>query len=372
MRDLTTRVAEHNDPASKQHRIDKAEAADRRKTKWRPAGWDPSPAVVRKAGNRVVDGVFRSPSKGFCFLMRPAGARIVQGTDYVSAASARAKQLSRYKRIRKRDGKERTDYGRYKSGLASIITTLPPWAMRTLEKVSESKLEFLLLALAEEQAREGKRISGRSMFSGAVHQDTAVLHFHTDWEKVDPATKFAHPKSNFLSAGPWLVGADRINRTFPGLLSDWEEKRLGEHLKRKDEQHLIDVQLSRRLDRVLEEWIRFEGLEREFEKEKKEYKEKKKKEQKTRSEEKWIEAALDDFAKRGVWRLAYQTMTLAAWRMIPRELRGPVILAIRATQVIRNPNMMTAMKAAMALAQIAQLQHEQPEYIKHMKPPKLY
>lgn len=363
MRDLTPRVAEHNDPSSTQHGIDKSEAARRRQTKWKPAGWDPSPAVVRRAGNRVVEGVFKSPTKGFCFLMHPAGPRIVPGPDYVSAASSRSKALRRYKRERVRDGHKRMDTGRYKSGLASIITTLPPWSMRTLEKVSESKLEFLLLALAEEQAKLGKEISGRSMFSGAVHQDTAVLHFHTDWEKVDPVTKFAHPKSNFLSAGPWLVGADRINRTFPGLLSPWEEKRLGEHLKRKDEQHLIDVQLSRRMDQVLEEWIRFEGLEREFEKEKREYREKKKKEQKARTEEKWIEAALDDFVKNGIWRLAYQTMTLAAWRMVPPELRRPIQLIIRATQVIRRPNPANMIGLGVSLVKLSQMDMAQPARI---------
>jgi hypothetical protein len=93
-RDLSKGVAEHNDPNSKKHEKDKAEAAERRAVRHVPAAWDEIPSVSRPPGNRVIEGVFKSPIKGWCFLMTPGGPKVVPGPEYVSKAVARSKQLA--------------------------------------------------------------------------------------------------------------------------------------------------------------------------------------------------------------------------------------------------------------------------------------
>jgi hypothetical protein len=43
-------------------------------------------------------------------------------------------------------------------------------------------------------------------------------------------------------------------------------------------------------------------------------------------------------ARSGVWPIAYSAMSFAAWRMIPRELRGPIMICIRVSQIVRQPS----------------------------------
>jgi hypothetical protein len=147
-----------------------------------------------------------------------------------------------------------------------------------------------------------------------------------------------HPKSLFLTAGPWIVGAHRIESKFPGLLLEKKREQLARHLARKDQSHLIDLRCAAVIDFELEVWIRERGLWAEYQAECEEYCRKKSKAQDEEPLRRLIQAAVGHHARSGVWPIAYSAMSFAAWRMIPRELRGPIMICIRVSQIVRQPS----------------------------------
>jgi hypothetical protein len=135
-----------------------------------------------------------------------------------------------------------------------------------------------------------------------------------------------------------MVGAHRIEAKFPGLLTDRKREQLSRHLARKDTAHLIDVRCAAAIDRELEKWIRQRGLWFEYQADCEEYRRRKIKVQREEPLRRLIQAAVGHHARNGVWQLAYGAMSMTIWRMIPRELRGPIMACVRVHQIVRNPS----------------------------------
>ena len=255
---------------------------------------------------------------------------------YTKQALAMSRARARYVRIRIRDGKERRDYGQYKAGAVSLVTTLPPWAVATVGRIGPSEREDLMLRLAEAQARLIHGVSGRPMFGGGVHLDTAVPHWHSHIPKTDEQGN-VYPKANFFTAGPWLTGTCRIERKFPGLLTQWKRDRMEANLKKTRRADLVDLAATEAIDAELENWIRERGLWHHYERDCAEYVAKKTKAQQEEPVKRITQAALGYHHRTGVWPLAWQTMSLTMWRLIPPEIRPVIMLSIRAVQVVRRP-----------------------------------
>ena len=331
-RDLTPHVAKHDDPNSAQHEIDKAEKRVRQETHYEQA-----PAIEIKAGGGILDGIFKSPVKGFCFrVVRGDARKAKDDADYTKGIIAESRARVRYKRTRERDGKTRTDYGHYKHGAVSLVTTVSPWAVATLARIGPSELEDLMLHLASQVAREVDEASGRETNGGGIHLDTEVPHMHHHIFKVSK-TGEPYPKASFLTAGPWTCGAARINEKFPGLLSENKVKLLNANLSRKRVENLIDLRCAKRVDKELEKWIKERGLWAQYQKDCEDYRKKKTRAQKEEGKKRLMQASLSHFAKENVWPLAAHMMTASMMRMVPREIRPAVFLAIRAKQIIRRP-----------------------------------
>jgi len=332
-RDLTKHIADHDNPNSRQHEIDKAQKKVRQETHYEQA-----PAIEVKAGGGILDGIFKSPTKGFCFRVTKGEARRAKDdAAYTKEIIKASKARCRYKRLRVRDGKTRKDYGHYQHGAVSLITTAPPWAVPTLARIGKSELEDLMLHLAGQVSREVEEASGRESGGGGVHLDTEVPHLHHHIFKISKDGE-AYPKSSFLTAGPWTCGAARINDKFPGLLSENKVKLLEANLARKRVENLIDLRCAKRVDRELEKWIKERGgLWEQYQKDCESYRKAKTRAQKEEGKKRLMQASLSHFAKTEVWPLAAHMMTAGMMRMVPKEIRPAVFLAIRAQQIIRRP-----------------------------------
>lgn len=331
MRDLTPNIARHDDSTSVQHQIDKAGKKIRDRIEYKA-----TPALAREAGSRLVEPCFNSPIKGYSFKILQGRAGIVDGEKYTEEIIKISDDLARCKRIRIRNGKERVDYVQFKAGVSSLVTTVAPWHVKILERLNPEDRQQLLLHLVEVQTETIKRISDRPTYGGGIHLDTALPHFHlhvqkTDWDNT------VYPKAKFLTAGPWTVGAYRINNKFPNLLSEQKKRMLESNLERKDTTHLVDLHVALELDEAMEAWIRKKGLLVKYEADCEEYERRKAKVQKDEKHHALMSAALERFVVDGIWPIAYRAMTLAMYRMIPKELRGAIMLAIRATQIVKRP-----------------------------------
>lgn len=332
MPDLTPHTARHDDSTSKQHAIDVAEKKERQKTHYEAV-----PAVEIKAGSSIIDGLFKSPIKGFSFKM--VGGCAVRQTDpakYTREVLEMSRKRAKYVRKRIRDGKERTDYGRFKNGAVSLVTTLPPWSIGVVSRIGPNELQDLMLRLAEVQASSVQRVSGRPTYGGGIHLDTAIPHTHSHIPKTDEKGN-PYPKSDFLTAGPWLTGSARIERKFPGLLNKGKRDLMERALDKKRREKLVDIKAAEATDAALEAWIKERGLWREYERDCAEYVRRKGRAQREEPLKKLMQASLGHYHRTGVWPLAYSAMTHTMWRMVPRELRTAIVLAIRVAQVIKRP-----------------------------------
>jgi hypothetical protein len=345
-RDLTPDVARHDDATSEHHARDKREKMARELTEYTA-----TPALIRPAGSGIVDGFTHPGPAGITFKMdggKPQ--RVKDSAAYTREAIAMAKERAHYYRLREReDGSTRKEFGKYKTGAVSLLITVTPWAVATIGRLKPEARENLMLHLAAVQAERIKEVSGRDTWGGAIHWDTAVPHVNLHIPKTAPGQDgkpgMAHPKSKFKTAGSWTTGADRIARKFPGLLSTQQAELLAGNLARKDEAHLIDVQASRATDLAFESWIKQAGLWNKYVADCDEYARRKKRQQEAEKHRRLMAAALSHWHQNGIWPLAFSAMRFAAWRMLPREMRGPIMLAIRAQQFIRRP-ISTGIKAA--------------------------
>jgi hypothetical protein len=326
MSPLTKDTAHHDNPNSKKHARDVAQKAERDKVDWVPIA-----ALSRETGAKLTEGVSAAPIKGFCFWIKNGRAsRAKNDAEYTRAALARSRELQRLPYQRTRNGKTRTEYAVRKHGIDSCVFTIAPWAQKSLDRIGPSERQELCLHLTETIHKEVERISGRKVFGGGVHMDTGTLHFHCHIEKTGP-------KSLFKIAGPWNVGSYRISKKFPNLLTPSKREMLESNLEKKDLAHLVDIHVSLKIDEELEAWIKDRGLMSDYEGDCDEYVRRKTKSQKQEKDAPLVKASLAHFALGGIWPLAYRAMSLCMWRMIPKEIRKPVMLSIRAYQVIKSP-----------------------------------
>jgi hypothetical protein len=326
MQNLSKAVAHHDNPNSRKHARDVAEKKERDKVDWIPIS-----KLGKEAVGKNIDGVSGIPRKGFCFWMRDGRAgRAKNDAEYTRAALKRSRELQKLPYTRTRNGKTTTDYLRRKHGIDSCVFTLSPWAQPTLQRIGASEREHLALHIAEVINKEVKRISGREMFGGGIHEDTDILHFHTHIQKTGP-------KSLFKIAGPWTAGSFRIHKKFPDLLTPTKREMMEDNLAKKDFDHLVDVHVALKIDEEMEKWIKDRGLWNEYEKDCQAYLKKKTKSQREEKDTPLVKASLAHFVLAGIWPLAYRAMSLTMWRMIPKEIRKPVMLSIRTFQVIKSP-----------------------------------
>lgn len=326
MQNLTKNTAYHDNPNSKTH------SKDREAKKLRDQNdWVPIAALSKESGAKIAEGVSQAPRNGFCFWMQNGSAsRAKNDAEYTRAALKRSEELRKLKYTRVRNGKERSDYLRRKHGMDSVVFTVAPWAQKTVQRIGATRRQELALFLAEKIDNEIRKVSGRQMFGGGVHEDTAVLHWHCHVEKTTP-------KATFKIAGPWTCGSYRISQKFPDLLTPAKQEMLQSNLEKKDFDRLVDIHVSLRIDQELEKWIKEEGLWKKYEQDCKDYLRDKRRKQEREKDAPLIKASLVHYALKGVWPLAYKVMTLMMWRMIPRELRKPIALSIRTYQVIKAP-----------------------------------
>jgi len=359
IRPLNEHAARHDDPNDPQHEKDKRENKKRRETNWEPA-----PAAVRDPGSSIISsGPFDPGNAGFSIRIEGGRAKKMEGEKYTAWILQEEQKRRKGQRIRVRadkKGKKRKvrDTQTFKSGADSLVVTTPPWAQRTLKLLAPHDLESFQLSLAERIAGKVEEISDRETGGMGVHQDTAVLHFHshifkTRWKKQkyeDEKELIVCPKSRFRLAGPWTVGADRINQEFPELQSKWKKQRLEENLTKAP--RFVDVELARLIDREVAKELKRRGLENEYEKERAEYAENKRKRDKEEYERKLIEAGLRYYSQAERWPMNPRLMSKSMWRMIPRDLRAGIILSIRLEQAINDPDMLNMIKLGQAAADV--------------------
>jgi hypothetical protein len=368
MNDLTDAVAGHDDETSAINKKHKKEKALRLQV-----AYEPVPAVYREPGSGILDGISAPPgATGFSFRLRSGTAsKAKDASIYTKEVTALARKRKKYLRIRNRNGKQTRDTGVYaKSGGVSLVITASPWHVPTMARLGQNELEDLMLRLAEVAGREIQDVSGRPLYGGGAHYQTAndktgtpgfLPHFHFHVMKSadgdPPGTPgFPYPQGKFLSAGPWITGSSRIETRFPGLLTEKKRELLRKHLARKDQAHLIDMKVSAAIDREMENFIREKGAlwVQQAAADAKEYEKKKKRAQEKEPLQRIMQAALGHHARCGVWPLAYQAMTLSMWRMVPRELRTAVTLSIRAFQIVRNPSPRRLISMGKSLAGLAE------------------
>jgi hypothetical protein len=109
------------------------------------------------------------------------------------------------------------------------------------------------------------------------------------------------------------------------------------NLAKKDFEHLVDIHVSLKIDEEMEAWIKQKGLWAKYEEDCEAYLKRKTKSQKQEKDAPLVKSAIAHFALGGIWPLAYRVMTMTMWRMLPPEIRKPVMLSIRTFQIVRSP-----------------------------------
>jgi len=121
-----------------------------------------------------------------------------------------------------------------------LVVTVPPWAVSVINELEDDQRDALLLRVAHSAAKRMQEVSGRVPWGGGCHLDADVAHYHFQIPKTSPSGK-NWPKSKFKTGGPWLMGADRLERQFPGLLSPKQKELMEGHKGRKGE--MVDLEI---------------------------------------------------------------------------------------------------------------------------------
>mgnify|MGYP001766661670 CR=1 FL=1 len=352
MRPLSREAFDHDNPNSRRPAKDKREKGERDAVDFVPV---PSPL---RAGGKELTGVdFDADSAGFMFAFgdREAnfaaalGDQPLPAADKVDAVKYRKRILAeekgrrRFRRTVTKNGKEVETWGQHKCGAVSLVVTVPPWSMAVLNSLEDDVCHALLLRVAHAAGKRMQVISGRVPWGGGCHLDTDIAHFHFQVPKTSPAGE-NWPKSQFKTGGPWLVGADRVERQFPGLLSEKQKELMESHKARKGQ--MVDLEIAAAVDTHLGEEFRRLGLEKEYENSCRDYVRRKQRAQETERQRVLLREALRFFGIKGVWPLASGAMELIMWRLIPREHRKLVMTSIRLTQMIAAPTARSVAKTA--------------------------
>jgi|GEM_PF-2877683 len=343
MRELTREAFEHDDPNSARHYKDKRE-----KEKRDTVGFIPVPSPLREGGKELSGVEIDADTKGWMFSFGNHSqnysaalgdnplpkARKADAKAYHQWVIKEERDRRRFRRTIKRNGKETETWGRHKCGAVSLVVTLPPWAMPVLNSMEDDVRDNLLLRIADVIAHKTQEISERVPWGGGCHMDTDVIHYHMQIPKTAPCGTNL-PKAKFKTGGPWLVGADRIDRTFPDLLPNKQKEFLDNRKAKKGK--LIDIEIAEAIDRFLERKFELMGYKEQYDKSKKEYAKRKSKSRDTERDRNLIKESFRYFAVEGVWPLAVSTMRLSMWRMIPKEYRILIYASIRAFQIMASP-----------------------------------
>lgn len=352
MRPLSREALDHDDPNSRRHFKDKTEKSARDAVEYIPV---PSPL---RAGGKELTGVdFDADSKGFMFSFGgrddnaaaalgvsplPAAGR-VDARNYRARILNEEKERRRFRRTITKNGKEIETWGSHKCGAVSLVVTVPPWSMSLINSLEDDQRDALLLRVAHAAGTRMQEVSDRVPWGGGCHLDTDIAHFHFQIPKTSPAGE-NWTKSKFKTGGPWLVGADRVDRRFPGLLSSKQKELMESHKKRKGQ--TVDLEIAATVDKHLESEFHRLGLEKDYEDACRDYVRRKKRAQDTERQRSLLRESLRYFGVKGVWPLAAGAMELVMWRLIPREHRKLVMTSIRLTQMVAAPIARTVVKTA--------------------------
>jgi len=352
MRPLSREAFEHDDPDSRRHAKDKREKRERD-----AVGFVPVPSPLGPPGKDLTGIDFDADSNGFMFafgdvsenssaalgdLPLPAAGN-VDADKYRKRILREEKERRRFRRVVQKNGKEMETWGQHKCGAVSMVVTVPPWAMPMINQLEDDERDALLLRVAHTAGKRMQEVSDRVPWGGGCHLDTDIAHFHFQVPKTSPAGE-NWPKAKFKTGGPWLVGADRVDRQFPGLLSAKQKQLLEDHKKKKG--RLVDLEIAAAVDSHLADEFKKMGMQREYEEAQRDYVRRKKRAQETERHRSLLRESLRFFGLNGIWPLAAGVMELAMWRMIPKEHRKLVQQSIRLTQMIGRPVVKTSFKIA--------------------------
>lgn len=363
----TTRAtAHHNNPDSTTHHRDKAQAEVRRKKAYREG-----PAIAEECGAVLlsrIGGLNPSGSNGYCF-------RFGSQAQNDAFALGQAKQTPRARRVEDAEeytreiiklARERVEYwytttptktgipiekrAHFKSAGRSMVVTTPPWFQPILKSLPTPERNELMLELADTVGKKCHEVYGYYPWSGAFHDDTEVCHWHFEIPVVPPSNPdkpdekvYAIPKGRRLLASKWTVGAGRVEKAFPGLLTPVEKERLDANLKKQnDGRKRLDWEIAFAVDDALEQWIaRDPSLVRRLEQDKEKYRLEKLRAQREARYKRLFEEAIDLWSVERIWHLTYTTMSRqmkrAMWRAVPKEIRLPIRAFILTYQIAADP-----------------------------------
>ena len=370
IRDLSREAAEHDNAAAvakregaeTRHQKDKREKRVRLQTEWQP-----SPGLAREAGAGIIDGVFDAENAGFCCeCIDGVVRRVKDDSAYIRRAIAMSKQLAIGTRIRVRNGKELRYNHTYRTGMVSMIMSIPPWQAEVIRRLPLSERELAMVQICQVWCDTIKAVSGRPCYGLSIHFDSALphAHVHVPRSELGPVVERdgkpvrlpgpCYEKAEFLTIGGATVGWDRINRRFgqqSGLISKLNLQRLKSNLSKKYDQDpprkLVDVECARASDKWFEEiFIKKNSLQKEYAAELQRYAAKKLKALTVEQSRPLVKAAVARFVADGVWLLAREAMDLAIYRLLPKELRKPVICSIRSLQFVAKPSLRAAIRIA--------------------------
>lgn len=293
MNPVTRAVAEHDDPNSKTHARDVAAKKRRDKISWNP---EPAP----EKGPRIEVGHFEYPRKGFSFRVKNGRASVADGPEYTKEVTALSEKLRKYKRVRTRNGKTKTDYNNHPNGgVVSLMVSFAPWHIGVVSRIGTAEREDLALRIAEAKAKRIKELNCGELVGGGFHEDVAShLHFHDHIKRSHDPSPDGTPgqsygKKNFYYSkwsGPtWrthvrfpnLLNPHKVEYLKENLLGGWEklaalreegksEKEI-EALVTKASERFIDIQLNKVVDDEVEAWAKSKGLQHQLDKDAKSY-----------------------------------------------------------------------------------------------------
>ena len=352
MRNLSREAFDHDDPNHGRH------GRDKQAKKARDAvDFVPIPSPIRIGGKELTGIDFDPDSAGFMFQFGNAAENTeaalgkspiplpqrVDSKVYRKRILSEEKTRRRFRRVVARNGQDASAWGYHKCGGLSLVVTVPPWSMTLVNQMEDDIRDKFLLEVAHAASEKMKEVSGRVPWGGGLHLDTGIAHIHFQIPKTNPEG-VNWEKAKFKTGGPWLVGADRIDRKFPDLLSKKQREIMQGHKTRKGQ--LVDLEIASAVDDFMEKRFRQMGLEKDYEESCRDYVVRKKKAQDTERDRHFLRESFRYFAVGGVWPLAASIMRFAMWRLIPKDYRKLVMTSMRMTQIIESPLTKSAFKFA--------------------------
>lgn len=330
----------HDDPNHPRHARDKAMAEARRTRQWVEA-----PSIEREAAVAVLQQrVFDPGSPGWYF--RVIDGKAVRQDDaaaYRRWITDEERNRRKYSRVRIREGRERQDTGSLTTGAVSLVATIAPWHVAHVARLPRDKVDALLLRVAEVAAKKIEDVSGRETGGGGIHKDTAIPHLHLHVFQTKSGQRC--DKARFLVAGGWNVGAHRLQRKHPDLLSDSKKQMLTRNLEKKDHARrpCIDIAVAEAIDDFMEETILLAGpaAVQAYEADLESYRTRKLRADREARYERLTREGLVFHSQTGIWPIAYHALTREArramWRMVPKELRLTIRASIMTYQLFKDP-----------------------------------